>query len=216
MISARTRSRAEAAEGGNVPRQHLGFVTGSIAAAAFAVLSGCASQSAPPPPPAPAPAASSSTPPAPEPRVQAPTQQVAPAASATPAPPKRCDASVTLTNDEVFAFMKADLTPAAKARLDRDVVGKLGGCARVEAVVIEGHADRLGTQQFNQKLSEQRAEAVKAYIAGKGAPRDAIETIGMGKTVPAKFCPDTKDRGQLIACLAPNRRAIVTIKGLGK
>jgi OmpA-OmpF porin, OOP family len=175
------------------------------------VLAACASE-APAPAPAPAPAAK----PAPAPAVSAPAQQVAPAAVATPAPPKRCDATVTLTNDEVFAFRKADLTPAAKTRLDRDVVARLGNCARVEAVVIEGHADRLGTQQFNQKLSEQRAEAVRAYLAGKGAPRDAIETIGMGKTVPAKFCPDTKDRARLIGCLAPNRRAIVTIKGPGR
>ena len=179
-----------------------------IIAVALLVIAGCATQQPAPPP---APAA-----PAPEPKVQTPVQQVAPAAVATPAPPKRCDATVTLTNDEVFAFMKADLTPAAKARLDRDVIGKLAGCARIEAVVIEGHADRLGTQQFNQRLSEQRAEAVRDYLAGHGASKDAIETIGMGKTVPARFCPDTKDRQQLIACLAPNRRAIVTIKGPGR
>jgi OOP family OmpA-OmpF porin len=112
--------------------------------------------------------------------------------------------------------MKADLTPAAKARLDRDVTGKLASCARIEAVVIEGHADRLGTQQYNQKLSQQRADAVKAYLVSKGAPRDPVETIGMGKTVPARFCPESKNRAELIGCLAPNRRAIVTIKGPGK
>jgi OmpA-OmpF porin, OOP family len=186
-------------------------VRSAIAAIALLALAGCATQSEPP---APAPAAKPA--PAPEPRVSAPAQQVAPAAVATPAPPKRCDATVTLTNDEVFPFMKADLTPAARARLDRDVVARLGACARVEAVVIEGHADRLGSQQYNQKLSEQRAEAVRAYLAGHGAPRGSIETIGMGKTVPAKFCPDTKDRARLITCLAPNRRAVVTIKGPGK
>jgi OmpA-OmpF porin, OOP family len=185
----------------------------STIAAVAVLLAACASE-APAPAPAPAPAAKPA--PAPAPTASAPAQQGAPAAVVTPAPPKRCDATVTLTNDEVFAFRKADLTPAAKARLDHDVVTKLGSCARVEAVVIEGHADRLGTQQFNQKLSEQRAEAVRAYLAGKGAPRDAIETIGMGKTVPAKFCPDTKDRARLIGCLAPNRRAIVTIKGPGR
>jgi OOP family OmpA-OmpF porin len=54
---------------------------------------------------------------------------------------------------------------------------------------------------------------VKAYLASKGADRDKIETIGMGKTVPAKFCPDTKRRAELIACLAPNRRAVISIKG---
>jgi OmpA-OmpF porin, OOP family len=171
----------------------------SFLAAGLLVVAGCAT-------PAPAPA----------PTVQAPTQQVAPAAVATPAPPKRCDATVTLTNDETFPFRKADLTAAARARLDRDVVARLGNCSRVEAIVIEGHADRIGTQEFNQKLSEQRAEAVRAYLLGRGAAKGSIETIGMGKTVPAKFCPDGKDRAKLIECLAPNRRAIVTIKGPGK
>jgi len=179
----------------------------SFIAAGLLVLAGCASQ-APAPAPAPAPRSE------PAPTTAAPAQQVAPAAVATPA--KRCDATVTLTNNETFAFRKADLTAAAKARLDRDVIAKLAGCARVEAIVIEGHADRLGTQEFNQKLSEQRAEAVRAYLALHGAANDPIETIGMGKTVPAKFCPDIKDRAKLIDCLAPNRRAIVTIKGTGK
>jgi OmpA-OmpF porin, OOP family len=190
-----------------VRREH--HLRSFIAAAAVLLAAACASQ-APAPAPAPAPRAE------PKPAVTPPAQQVAPAAVATPAPPKRCDTTITFQNDEVFAFRKADLTAAAKARLDRDVVAKLGSCARIEAVVVEGHADRLGTQQFNQKLSEQRAEAVRAYLAGHGAPKGAIETIGMGKTVPAKFCPDTKDRAQLIACLAPNRRAIVTVKGPGK
>jgi OOP family OmpA-OmpF porin len=189
-----------------------------IAAIALLLIAGCATTSEPPAPPsqpasAPAPAPE---PPkaAPAPQAQAPRAAPAPAAAA-PAP-RRCDATITFQNAEVFAFMKAEVSSAAKARLDRDVIGKLASCAGIEAVVIEGHADRLGTQQYNQKLSEQRAEAVKAYLVSKGTPRDKIETIGMGKTVPAKFCPDSKNRAELIACLAPNRRAIVTIKGSGK
>ncbi|MGC2517930.1 MAG: OmpA family protein, partial [Burkholderiales bacterium] len=132
------------------------------------------------------------------------------------AAPRRCDAAVTLQNEEVFPFNKAELTPAAKARLDRDVIGRLATCARVEAVIIEGHADRIGGQQYNQKLSEKRAGSVQAYLVSKGTNPNEIETLGMGKTVPAKFCPDSKNRKELIACLAPNRRAIITIKGTGK
>ena len=113
-------------------------------------------------------------------------------------------------------FNKADLTAGARARLDKDVLGRLAGCARVEAVVIEGHTDRLGSQQYNQKLSERRAESVKKYLASKGIDANKIETIGMGKTVPAKFCPEAKNRKDLIACLAPNRRAIISIKGPAK
>jgi OOP family OmpA-OmpF porin len=175
-----------------------------------ALLVGCASSPEPAPPPAPAPKESLpvTPPPAPKP---------APAAAApAPTPPKRCDASVTFQKDETFAFDRYVLTPAAKQRLDQDVVGKLPTCASVEAVVIEGHADRIGSQQYNQKLSERRADSVKAYLVSKGADRNTIETIGMGKTVPAKFCPDIKNRKELIACLAPNRRAIVSLKGTAR
>ena len=159
------------------------------------------------PAPAPAPAAP------PKPATAPPKPAPAPVAAA----PKRCDATVTLKNDEVFAFNKAELTPAAKARLDSDIVAKLATCAKLEAVIIEGHTDRLGSQSYNQKLSEKRADAVKAYLVNKGANRDSIETIGMGKTVPAVFCGnEIKERKALIACLAPSRRAIVTIKGPGR
>jgi len=169
-------------------------------------MAACASSPEQAPAPSPAPAPKQSLPVTPPPAAAAPA----------PAAPKRCDASVTLQKDETFAFDRYVLTEAAKRRLDTDVIGKLGGCASVEAVVIEGHADRLGSQQYNQKLSERRAESVKAYLVGKGADRAKIETIGMGKTVPAKFCPDIKNRKELIACLAPNRRAIISLKGPGR
>jgi OOP family OmpA-OmpF porin len=177
----------------------------------LSLLAACATAPAPQPQPVPAPA------PAPAPVQREVTPPPPPPPAPTPAAaPKRCDATVTFQNEEVFPFTKSELTSAARARLDRDVVAKLATCARIEAVVIEGHTDRLGSHQYNQKLSERRAESVKAYLVGKGADPDRIETLGMGKTVPAKFCPDIDKRAELIACLAPNRRAIVAIKGPGR
>ena len=166
----------------------------------------------PAPKPAPAPAAPA---PAPKPKPAAPAPTPKPAAPAAAAP-KRCDATVTLQNDQLFAFNKAEVNAAAKARLDKDVVGRLPGCTTLEAIVIEGHTDRLGSHQYNQKLSERRADNVKKYLVSKGVATGKIETIGMGKTVPAIFCRDTKSRKELIACLAPSRRAIVSIKGPAK
>ena len=160
-----------------------------------------------PRPAAPAPA------PAPQPAAPAPAPRpAAPAAAA----PKRCDGTVVLASDQLFAFGKATLTNAAKARLDKDVIGRISTCGNLETVVVEGHTDRLGSQQFNQKLSEKRADSVKSYLVGKGVAKAKIATIGMGKTAPAKFCPDSKNRKELIACLAPNRRVAVSIKGPGK
>jgi len=181
-----------------------------VGTAAIVVLASCAStpESAPTPVPAPAPAPA-------QPRQASPAPAPAPAAAAVAAP-RRCDATVTLQKDEVFAFDRSLLTPAATARLDRDVIARLATCERVDNVVIEGHADRLGSQQYNQKLSERRADSVKNYLVNKGADRTKIETIGMGKTTPAKFCPDAAKRAALIECLAPNRRAIIAVKGPGK
>jgi OOP family OmpA-OmpF porin len=183
-------------------------VNNKILAIGIALLvAACASS----PEPAPAPS------PAPAPRQEPPAPPPAPKpAAAAPAPPTRCDAQVTFQKDETFAFDRYALTEAAKQRLDQDVIGKLASCASIESVVIEGHADRIGSQQYNQKLSERRAESVKSYVVSKGVARDQVETIGMGKTVPAKFCPDIKDRKALIACLAPNRRAVISLKGTAR
>jgi len=161
-----------------------------------------------PKPAAPAPVAS---PPAPRAK-PAPVRKPAPAAAA----PKRCNTTVTFGADEAFEFNKAALKPAAMVKLDKDVVGKLAQCAKVELILVSGYTDRLGSQQYNQKLSEKRADAVKAYLVKKGVDAAKIDTMGMGKTLQIKACPDGKDRKALISCLAPNRRAVVEIKGPAK
>src|ERR671939_528027 len=69
------------------------------------------------------------------------------------------------------------------------------------------------TDEANQKLSEKRAEAVRAYLISKGVDAAKVETFGFGKTTPVKSCPDQKNRSALIECLAPNRRVEVEIQG---
>lgn len=149
--------------------------------------------------------------------VPPPPPRAAPAPAPAPAAaPKRCDATVTLSNDETFAFNKAVLTKAAMVKLDKEVVARLPQCAKVDLLLVSGYTDRLGSQQYNQKLSERRANAVKAYLVKKGVDGSKIETMGMGKTLQIKSCPDGKNRKALIACLAPNRRAVVEIQGPAK
>jgi OOP family OmpA-OmpF porin len=157
---------------------------------------------------------------APAPVAPPPAPRAAPAPAPAPAPaaaaPKRCDATITFSTDETFEFDKAVLRKAAMAKLDQEVVAKLPQCATVELILVSGYTDRLGSQQYNQKLSEKRANAVKAYLVKKGVDASKIDTMGMGKTLQIKSCPDGKNRKALIACLAPNRRAVVEIKGLAK
>lgn len=140
-----------------------------------------------------------------------------PAAAPVAAAPKKCDFTATLKDDQTFAFGKATLKPAALAQIDREVVAKLANCAEVKLVLVTGHTDRIGSQQTNQKLSEKRADAVKAYLQKSGV-KATIETMGAGKTqaVPGVSCSDKLPRKKLIACLAPNRRTVVEVQGLAK
>jgi len=134
----------------------------------------------------------------------------------TPVPvPQPCDFSVTLGSDESFAFNKALLSSAAKKRIDGEVMNKLANCAKIDALVVTGHADRLGSQQYNQKLSEKRAAAVAAYLKNKGIRAEA-QTIGAGKTQPLKACNEKLTHRQLIECLAPNRRVVIEARGVAQ
>jgi len=139
----------------------------------------------------------------------------APVAAAPVAAPKRCDFAVTLSNDQTFAFNKAVLSNAAKARIDSEVLGKLGSCAKVDIVMVTGHTDRLGSHPYNQKLSEKRADAVAGYLKSKGVKAE-IDTLGAGKTQSIKACDDKLPRKQLIECLAPNRRVVIEARGLAQ
>jgi OOP family OmpA-OmpF porin len=157
-------------------------------------------------------------PPGPKPAAAPP--KPAPAPAAKPPAPKPKTLAVSSTG--LFDFDKAVLTPTARAQLDKEVVARLGEYSTIRLIHIEGHTDRIGTQEYNQKLSERRADAVKAYLVSKGVDSAKIETIGMGKTLQIKSCPDPSPKGeirnfkQLIECLAPNRRAVVTVSGTGR
>ena len=134
---------------------------------------------------------------------------------AAPVAPKRCDFAVTLENDQTFAFNQSVLTGAAKKRIDREVLGQLAACGKVDIVIVTGHTDRLGSQQYNQKLSDKRAEAVAAYLTGKGVSTP-IDTLGMSKTQAVKSCGDKLAHKKLIECLAPNRRVVIEARGIAR
>jgi OOP family OmpA-OmpF porin len=134
-----------------------------------------------------------------------------PAAAAKPAPKK--PAVVNIASTELFEFNRATLTPQARALLDKEIIARLKDLGTIRYVNVNGHADRLGSVAYNQKLSERRAEAVKAYLVSRGTSVDVVETFGWGKTLPVKSCPDEKDRKALIECLAPNRRVVVEVQG---
>jgi len=151
-------------------------------------------------------------PPTATPPVTPPTAPVAPVAPV--APPAPTVQKITLASKALFDFDKAILKPEGQAVLDREIVSRIKEVQKLELVLVTGHTDRLGSQQYNQKLSERRAAAVAAYLAAKGVAKDKIETLGMGKTqpVPGVVC-EQKNRKALIACLQPHRRVEVEVKG---
>jgi OOP family OmpA-OmpF porin len=163
-----------------------------------------------PKPPAPAPA--------PAPVVVAPPPPPAPAPRPAPAPaPAPQVQKITLASKALFDFDKAVLKPEGRAAIDSEIISRLGGIQKLELVLVTGHTDPIGTQQYNQKLSERRADAVRNYLVSKGVARDKIETLGMGKTqpIPGVVCKQ-KNMKELIACYAPLRRVEVEVKGEGR
>jgi OOP family OmpA-OmpF porin len=135
----------------------------------------------------------------------------APAPAATPKPAAQ---KVTLAADALFDFDKAVLRPEGKAKLD-DITGKLKDM-KLEVIIAVGHTDRIGSDKYNQKLSEKRAEAVKAYLVGKGVEPNRVYTEGKGEKQPVtgdKCGKSDKKSKKLIECLQPDRRVEIEVIG---
>lgn len=110
--------------------------------------------------------------------------------------------------DVYFAFDRAELTDFSKAMLDNaaSVIQKLGEAHPGLKVEVHGHTDWIGTDAYNQGLSERRANVVRDYLQRKGVDGARISTQAYGETRP-KATNDT-DEGRAL-----NRRAEVHTRG---
>jgi OOP family OmpA-OmpF porin len=140
---------------------------------------------------------------APPPPPPPPVAEPAPAPAPAPAPVPTSE-KVSYSADAFFDFDKAVLKPAGKASLD-ELVSKLGDM-NLEVIIAVGHTDSIGTDAYNQKLSIRRAEAVKAYLKGKGVEENRIYTEGKGEKQPEA---DNKTA----AGRAKNRRVEIEVVG---
>jgi OOP family OmpA-OmpF porin len=186
-----------------------------LVAAAFAAA--CATteepKPAPPPPPAPAPA------PAPEPKPVPPP----PAPKPQPEPPKPAPKpkpvaeKVTFATDVLFDFDRAVVKPEGRSRLD-ELADKVKGI-NLEVIIAIGHADAIGTPQYNQNLSVRRAEAIKAYLISRGIEANRVYTEGKGESQPVTsgkcrgMGPERGTNQKLVACLQPDRRTEIEVIG---
>ena len=107
---------------------------------------------------------------------------------------------------ELFAFDSATLKQP-QSKLD-EIASALQSSPSVGNVRITGYTDRLGSDKYNLRLSQRRADAVKTYLVGKGIDGSRLSTMGKGKADPVVQCND-RNRAALIKCLEPNRRVEV-------
>ena len=131
-------------------------------------------------------------------------------AAATPKPSAQ---KITLAADALFDFNKSTLRAEGKAKLD-ELAAKVKSI-KLEVIIAVGHADRIGTDAYNQKLSEQRAASVKEYLVGKGIEANRVYTEGKGKKQPVTKpdqCKGPKSK-KVIDCLQPDRRVDIEVIG---
>ena len=140
----------------------------------------------------------------PEPAPEPPKPAPAPRPAAPPPPPAAKAEKVTTASTVNFDFDRYAIRPDAMSKLD-DLVGKLRS-VNLEVIIAVGHADRLGGDAYNMKLSVRRADSVKAYLVSKGIAASRIYTEGKGERQPVKDCKGSGKTKELIACLEPNRR----------
>jgi OOP family OmpA-OmpF porin len=110
----------------------------------------------------------------------------------------------TLSASELFGFNSAKLGPN-QPKLD-EVAATMSANSDIQSVTIVGYTDKIGSSTYNQKLSVQRAESVKAYLVSKGVPSSRLQAVGKGEADPVVECADVKKHAELIKCLEPNRR----------
>jgi len=150
--------------------------------------------------------------PAPEPMVQP-----APAPQALAEPPRPVIQKLSLSTDVLFDFGKSELKDSGKARLDQ-LASEIKD-ADVDEIVAVGHADRIASEDYNQKLSEARAQAVKDYLSERGAKSNVITAQGKGESQPVtgddckKLGAEKASNKKLVACLQPDRRVEIEVLG---
>lgn len=135
----------------------------------------------------------------------------APAPAVAPIPVRE---RMTFDAEALFDFDKAELRPAGRLALD-------GFLARMkdidpEVITTDGHADRFGSESYNQGLSERRAQAVKTYLVSQGIDANRIRAAGHGEMQPltkAGECEGARS-AKVIACLQLDRRVEIEVAGV--
>lgn len=142
-----------------------------------------------------------------------PPEVVPVAAAPVLLPPQK----VTLNADGLFRFDGSgpdDLLPEGRERVARLAADIGANFKLLHYVTVTGHTDRLGTDAYNQALSQARANTVRDLLVQAGIDRSKVRASGMGKRQPVvSDCEGTRATPELVRCLQPNRRVEIDVVG---
>ena len=149
----------------------------------------------------------------------------APEAPAPQPVTERVNETISLQSEFLFGFDKSNLRPEAITTLN-DLSAKLSQ-SNVQSVRVEGNTDFMGSEQYNQALSERRATTVANYLVQQGVPADRVSAVGLGESQArmteqcqaevaklGKKVSKAKKRSALIACIEPDRRVDIQVESL--
>ncbi|MBR7001935.1 MAG: OmpA family protein [Neisseriaceae bacterium] len=128
--------------------------------------------------------------------------------------------TIRLQANFLFGFDQATLRPEARQTLNQ--VAQEVSSSDVQSIRIEGHTDFMGSEKYNQALSEKRAKAVADYLVAQGVDAGKVAAVvGLGETQQQMQaqCENevkgiknkAKRRSALIACIEPDRRVDVRL-----
>ncbi len=153
------------------------------------------------------------------------TNGLAECGDGVPAAPQYTDETVSLSSNFLFGFDKYNLRPEAVATLDA-LAQRLSN-ANVQTVRVEGNTDFMGSDAYNQALSERRANTVANYLTSRGVSAEKMSAVGLGESQArmtaqcqeevaklGKKVSAAKKRAALIACIEPDRRVDVKIRSV--
>jgi OOP family OmpA-OmpF porin len=109
--------------------------------------------------------------------------QAAPVAAAVAPQQTTTVETFSVSTEELFDFDKATLRTEASADLDA-AIAKYQGNASLVSMSVVGHTDSVGSDAYNQDLSERRAAAVRDYLVAKGIDGSKIQASGRGESSP--------------------------------
>lgn len=116
-----------------------------------------------------------------------------------------------------FGFDSAVLTAESKDKLNRLYAKLTDESQNVQRANIVGYADEIGTDDYNYKLSQRRADAVHGHLKDLGYQDSNVTEIrALGSRSSAGKCPTTMKRKDRIACLWEDRRVEIELEYLEK